>query len=59
MFEVCVFHRLKGCFCELIEMLRSELMENMETRWAQGVNNGHPITHQWSKGVCLGLGTGT
>ena len=19
MFEVCVFHRLKGCFCELIE----------------------------------------
>ena len=19
MFEICVFHRLKGCFCELIE----------------------------------------
>ena len=25
MFEVCVFHRLKGCFCELIEYNRKVL----------------------------------
>ena len=25
MFEVCVFHRLKGCFCELIENNRNVL----------------------------------
>ena len=68
MFEVCVFHRLKGCFCELIENNRTVplgeisgtfgaisveigeqpmkvlIMSNMLARWAQGVNNGSPVT---------------
>ena len=67
MFEVCVFHRLKGCFCELIENRKVPLgeisgafgaipvengeqpmkvliMSNMLARWAQGVNNGSPVT---------------
>ena len=26
MFEVCVFHRLKGCFCELINYNRKALL---------------------------------
>ena len=63
MFEVCDFHRLKGCFCEFIKhnrkvpfwkipgmisvnlesnLLRSELW--IIWVWAQGVNNGRPIT---------------
>ena len=67
MFEVCVFHRLKGCFFELIENRKVPLgeisgtfraipvetgeqpmkvliMSNMLARWAQGVNNGSPVT---------------
>ena len=69
MFEVCVFHRLQGCFCELIENNRKVplweisgtfgaipvetgeqpsmkvlIMSNMLARWAQGVNNGSPVT---------------
>ena len=62
------FHRLKGCFCELIENNRKDplgeisgtfgairvetgeqpmkvlIMSNMLARWAQGVNNGSPVT---------------
>ena len=68
MFEVCVFHRLKGCFCELIKnnrkvplreisgtfgMIPMEtgeqpmkvfIMCNMLAHWAQGVNNGSPVS---------------
>ena len=68
MFEVCVFHRLKGCFCERIvnnrkaplgeisgtfgeipvetgeQPMKVLIMSNMLARWAQGVNNGSPVT---------------
>ena len=63
-----MFHRLKGCFCELIQNNRKVplgeisgtfgavpmetgeqpmtvlIMSNMLARWAQGVNNGSPVT---------------
>ena len=29
MFEVCVFHRLKGCFCELIKQNRKGYIWNI------------------------------
>ena len=68
MFEVCVFHRLEGCFSELIknnrkvpfqeipgtfrmisvkngeQLVKVCALENMVPSWAQGVNNGRPVT---------------
>ena len=41
MFEVCVFHRLKGCFCERIENNRKvPLGEISGTFWVIPVETG-------------------
>ena len=41
MFEVCVFHRLKGCFCELIENNRKVPLRKISgTFWTIPVETG-------------------
>ena len=83
MFDVCVFHRLKGCVSELIKQNRKgSIWKIPETFGMIPVKNwrvtckglsfgkyGAPLgprcqqwsscNHQWSKGACLELGTGT
>ena len=68
MFEVCVFHRLKGRFCELIENNRKVPFWKIPgTLWTIPVKTGElqyggplgPKCQQWTSCACLDLGTGT
>ena len=46
MFEVCVFHRLKGCFCELIKYNRKASLRKIP---------GVPYKTQSSEGAVGGV----
>ena len=53
MFEVCVFHRLKGCFCELIENNRKvPLWKIPGTFWTIPVETG--VTYEGLNSVQYG-----